>query len=99
MASLLDSRPARVVEAYDRATDFQSIVHQVADLLGVDAAQRAAAHSKVLAECGHEAAIHHAGARHHAVARQALGFQAEMVAIMVGVKTPFLEGACLEELV
>ena len=40
-------------------------------------------------------AVHHAGASHHAVAGQGFLFHAEMVAIVVGVQAPFLEGAGL----
>ena len=60
-------------------------------------AQRAAADGEVLAEGGHDAAIHQAGAGDDAVARERFFFHAEMVAVVIGVHAPFLEGAGLEQ--
>ncbi len=97
IVAFLDARAAGIVEADDRAADLQRVVHHVADLLGVNAAQRAAADGEVLAEGGHQAAVHEAGAGHDAVARDGFAFHAEVVAIVVGVHAAFLEGAGLEK--
>jgi hypothetical protein len=50
VVAFLDARAAGIVDADDRHAGLQGVVHQVADLLRVDAAERAAADGEVLAE-------------------------------------------------
>ena len=66
--ALLDARPARVVDADHRAAEAQREIHDLADLLGVGLAQRAAEDREVLREHEHLAAVHGAVARDDAIA-------------------------------
>ena len=91
--------PPESLKPIDRAADLQRIFHQVADLLGVNPAQGAAADGEVLAERGHQPAVHNARCRSPRRRPAGFLFQAEIVAVVVGVHAPFLESAGLEQLV
>ena len=66
--ALLDARAAGVVEADHRRADLHGDVHDLADLGGMHARQRAAEHGEVLAEDIDQPAVDRAVAGHHAVA-------------------------------
>ena len=77
--ALLDARAAGVVEADDRRADLHRQVHDLADLLGVGLAERAAEDGEVLAEDEDQAAVDGAVPGDDAVAEDALLVEPEVV--------------------
>ena len=78
--SLLDARPAGVVEPDHRRPDLHGEIHDLADLLGVGAGERAAEHREVLREHVGEATVDVAVAGDDAVTEDLLLLHAEVVA-------------------
>ena len=95
--AFLDAGAAGVVDADDGHAGLDGEVEQVADFLGVDAADGAAADGEVLGEGGDLAAIDDAGGADDAVTGHLAFFQAEIGARMVGVHAELDEGAAVEE--
>ena len=94
---LLDPRPAGIVDADHRGADLHGLVHDLADLLGMGLAQRAAEDGEVLAEDEDQPAVDRAMAGHHPVARDLLLGHAEIRAAMLDEHVPFLEGAGIQQ--
>ena len=95
--AFLDAGAAGVVDADDRDAGLDGEVQQVADFLGVDGADRAAADGEVLGEGGDLAAIDHAGGADDAVTGHLAFFEAEVDARVVGVHAELDEVAAVEE--
>ena len=95
--ALLDARAARVVQADHRRADLHRGVHDLADLLGMRLAERAAEHREVLAEHEHQPAVDRAVAGDDAVARDLVVGHAEIGAAMLDEHVPFLERALVEQ--
>jgi len=77
--------------------DFQGVVHDLADLLGVRLGQRASEDREVLAEDEHHPAVDGAIAGDHPVPRHGLIGHAEVVAAVPLEHVPFLEGIGVEQ--
>src|SRR5690606_629311 len=95
--AFLDAGAAGVVDADDGHAGLDGVFHEVADFLGVHAADGAAADGEVLAVGGDGAAVHVADAGDDAVAGHGFAGQAEVVALVLGVHAELHEGAGLEE--
>ena len=95
--ALLDARAARIVEADDGHARLHGEVHDLADLARVRLGQRAAEHGEVLGEHEDGPAVDAPRARHHAVARDALGVHAEIVALVDDEAVQLGERALVEE--
>ena len=89
--------PPESLRPIDRRADLHRLVHDLADLLGMRLAQRAAEHGEILAEDEDQAAVDRAVAGDDAVARDFLLVHAEIVAAMLDEHVPFLEGAGVEQ--
>ena len=94
---LLDPRPAGIVDPDDGRADLHGLVHDLADLLGMGLAQRAAEDGEVLAEDEDQPAVDGAMAGHHPIARDLLLGHAEIRAAMLDEHVPFLEGAGIQQ--
>src|ERR671917_1899130 len=79
---LLDARSARVVESYERRAGIQRKVHDLADLLAHDFAQRSSEHREVLSEDEDLAAVDGPPAGYYGVAERAPVFDAESMRAM-----------------
>ena len=95
--AFLDAGSAGVVDADDGHAGLDGEVQQVADFLGVDGADRAAADGEVLGEGGDRAAIDIAGGADDAVTGHLAFFEAEVDARVVGVHAELDEIAAIEE--
>ncbi len=95
--AVLDARAAGIVEADDRRADIHRLVHDLADLLGVRLAERAAEHGEILAEHKDQLAVDRAVAGDDAVARDLLLAHAEILAAVLDEHVPFLEGVGVEQ--
>ncbi len=73
------------------------MIHQVANFLRVDAAQRTAGYGEILAERRDGPAVHDAHSCHHAVTGQIFVRHAKMFAIVVGMQAGFLKRAGLKQ--
>ena len=61
----------------------------------MDAPQRSTTDGEILAESRDQPPIYNPRSSHYAVAREGFLFETEMMAIVLGVESPFLEGAGL----
>ena len=95
--TLLDAGAARVVEADNGRARLHRQVHDLADLLGEGARERAAEDGEVLRKDVDDAAVDAAIAGHHAVARDALLRHLEVVAAMGLELVGLDEGAGVEQ--
>jgi hypothetical protein len=95
--ALLDARAAGVVDADDGHAGLDGEVEQVADFLGVDGTDRAAADGEILGEGGDRAAPDVAGGADDAVTGHLAFFEAEVGARVVGVHAELDEIAAVEE--
>jgi hypothetical protein len=95
--ALLDPRASGVVDADHRAAGAQGVVHDLADLLAEDLAQRPAEDREVLAEYRHRAAVHGAVAGHHAVAVGAVAVLAEVGGAVPGQRVELHERARVQQ--
>ncbi len=95
--AFLDAGAAGVVDADDGDAGLDGEVEQVADFLGVDGADGAAADGEILGEGGDLAAIDRAGGADDAVTGHLAFFEAEVDAGMVGVHSELDEVAAVEE--
>lgn len=89
--------PPRIVQADHRRADLHRSVHDLADLLRVPLAQRAAEHGEILAEHEHQPAVDRARSSDHAIARNDLILHAEIDAIMLDIHVEFLERSLVEQ--
>src|SRR5208282_1373804 len=94
---VLDPRSARIVEPDHRGADIDRLIHDLADLLGVRLAERAAEDSEILAEDKDQPAVHRAVAGDDTVARDLVLVDAEIVAAVLDEHVPFLEGTRVEQ--
>ena len=93
----LDAGAAGVVDADDGRADLHGLVHDLADLLGMGLAERAAEDREVLAEDEHQPAVDGAMAGDHAVAGDALLAHAEIGRAMLDEHVPLFEGVGIEQ--
>ena len=96
--SLLDPRPARVVDADDRAADLGGEVHQLGHLLAHDLAERAAENGEVLAEHAHAATVDRPVAGYHGVAPGTVFLHVEVVRAVAHEGVELLKGSGIEQL-
>ena len=95
--SVLDPRAAGIVEPDHRGADIDSLIHDLADLLGMRLAERAAKNREILAEDKDQPAVHRAVAGDNAVARDLVGVDAEIMRSVLDEHVPFLEGIGVEQ--
>jgi hypothetical protein len=95
--AFLDAGAAGVVESDDGDAGALGVVHEVADFLGVDAAERSAGHEEILAEGGDGPAFHQPDPGDHTVGRQFFVRHAEAGALVLGEHAEFLERTGLEK--
>ncbi len=96
--TLLDARPAGVIDADHRAADLGGEIHDLAHLLAHDLAQRAAEHGEVLAEHAHPAPVDRAMAGNHRIAPGPVLLHVEVVGAVAHERVELLEGAGVEQL-
>ncbi len=95
--ALLDARAARIVEADHGRADLHRHVHDLADLLRVPLAERAAEHGEILAEEEHQPAVDRARSGDDAIAGNGLVRHAEIDAIMLDIHVELLERSLVEQ--
>ena len=95
--ALLDPCAARIVEADDRHAALEGEVLDPADLVRLDARERAADDGEVLRERGHPPAADLAEPGDHAIARVPLVGEPELGLVVGGQRAHLLERAVVEE--
>ena len=93
----MDARAAGIVEPHHRGAHPHGVVHDLADLLRVRLAQRAAEDGEVLAEDEDQAPVDGAPPGDDAIARHALLGHAEVRAAVLDEHVVFLERAVVEQ--
>ena len=95
--TFLDAGAGAVVDADQRAAGLDGQLLDLDDFLAVHLAEGAAEHCGVLAEHADVAAVDGAVAGDHAVAGGAVGFQAEVLAAVLGQRVELDEGILVQQ--
>mgnify|MGYP000400169221 CR=1 FL=1 len=93
---LLNAGSAGVIDADDRDTRLDGVIHQVAHLLGVDTAKGSAADCEVVGEGRHGTAVDVSGSGNNTVSGHFPFFHSEVLAGMLGMHPELLEGVFIK---